>query len=93
MILLILVASAAICTYCSDDSESNEEFDMVRRVVSVFRIMRIMRIFKLARHSTGLQVSHFLNHRQDWYSSWPTTPLGSRSVMFWAMVSTDIKTG
>jgi hypothetical protein len=41
----------------SDDSESNEEFDTVRRVVSVFRIMRIMRIFKLARHSTGLQVS------------------------------------
>ena len=44
-------------------------------------------VFKLAHHSTGLQDSHFLNHRQDWYSSWPATPLGSRSAMFWAMVT------
>lgn len=34
-----------------------KRFDGLRRVIQTFRVMRVLRVLKLARHSTGLQVS------------------------------------
>ena len=47
----------------------------VRRIAQFFRIMRIVRIFKLARHSTGLQVTQLCPCRTSQHNA---PPAGAR---------------